>query len=121
MRRAIGTRIGVLLAAALLAVLLSACFPQITIESDAGQRPVVVSPQSSGTLLFVRVPSPRSGGALEVVSPAGVTFRIPPGHFPPPGQCRVWNPELPPGQQSAPGACAELERRVPAGHYLVYG
>lgn len=105
----------------MLALLLSACFPQITIESNPDQRPVVVRPQSSGVLLFVRVPAPRSGGALEVVRPDGRTFRIPPGHFPPPGSCRVWNPDLPPGQQSAPGACGDLERRVPAGHYLVYG
>ncbi len=110
-----------LMALAALTLLLGACFPQITIETPGDPRPVVVRPQNSGVVDFVRVPSPRQGGALEVTRPDGSSFRIPPGHFPPPGSCRVWNPDLPPGQQSAPGSCSELERRVPAGHYLVYG
>lgn len=46
---------------------------------------------------------------------------IPPGHLPPPGQCRIWYPDLPPGQQPPPGDCFELERRVPFGACLVDG
>lgn len=30
---------------------------------------------------------------------------IPPGHLPPPGQCRVWVEDTPPGQQAAPTDC----------------
>jgi hypothetical protein len=30
---------------------------------------------------------------------------IPPGHLPPPGECRVWLPGLPPGHQPPPGRC----------------
>lgn len=46
---------------------------------------------------------------------------VPPGHLPPPGECRVWHPDRPPGQQPPPGSCYELERRVPPGACLVYG
>jgi hypothetical protein len=31
--------------------------------------------------------------------------RVPPGHLPPPGECRLWYPGLPPGQQPPPGRC----------------
>ena len=35
---------------------------------------------------------------------------IPPGHMPPPGQCRVWHDGRPPGQQPRPTNCREAER-----------
>jgi hypothetical protein len=31
--------------------------------------------------------------------------RVPPGHLPPPGECRLWFPDRPPGQQPPPGRC----------------
>lgn len=46
---------------------------------------------------------------------------IPPGHLPPPGECRIWYPGVPPGQQPPPGHCDDLEWRVPPGAWLVYG
>ncbi len=48
-------------------------------------------------------------------------FDIPEGHMPPPGECRIWIPDLAPGQQSPPGNCYELERQVPRGAILVHG
>ena len=30
---------------------------------------------------------------------------IPPGHLPPPGECRAWYPDLPPGHQPPPFRC----------------
>ena len=48
-------------------------------------------------------------------------YKVPPGHLPPPGQCRIWYPELPPGQQPPPGDCYDLQRRVPHDAYLIYG
>ena len=51
----------------------------------------------------------------------GGAVRIPPGHMPPPGACRIWYPDLPPGQQPPPGACHELRHRVPPGAYLIWG
>lgn len=35
---------------------------------------------------------------------------IPPGHMPPPGQCRVWYEGNPPGQQPSPTNCDQAER-----------
>ena len=51
------------------------------------------------------------------------TLGIPPGHLPPPGQCKVWMPGEPPGQQKKKykaGNCTSVERQVPPGGWLVY-
>jgi len=48
------------------------------------------------------------------------TLGIPPGHLPPPGQCRVWIPGQPPGRQPRADRCSDLERGIPAGAWLVY-
>jgi len=53
--------------------------------------------------------------------PHGHAYEVPPGHLPPPGQCRIWYPELPPGQQPPPGDCYELQHRVPPDAYLLRG
>lgn len=47
--------------------------------------------------------------------------KIPPGHMPPPGKCRIWFPGKPPGQQPPPGNCRELRRKVPPGAWLIRG
>lgn len=44
---------------------------------------------------------------------------IPPGHYPAPGECRIWFPNRPAGQQPAPGSCRQLERMVPPGAWLI--
>lgn len=46
---------------------------------------------------------------------------IPPGHLPPPGECRIWYEGRPPGQQPPPGDCHTLERQVPNGAWLIRG
>jgi hypothetical protein len=48
------------------------------------------------------------------------TLGIPPGHLPPPGQCRVWLPGEPPGHQPRPRSCARIESTAPAGSWIVY-
>lgn len=55
----------------------------------------------------------RGGGRAHV--------NVPPGHLPPPGECRIWFPDRPPGHQPPPGDCRELSRRVPPGAVLVEG
>ena len=40
----------------------------------------------------------------------GQTKSIPPGHLPPPGECRVWYDGRPPGHQPPPTSCREAER-----------
>ena len=44
---------------------------------------------------------------------------IPNGYRPPPGQCRIWDPDLQPDQQSPPGNCADLWGLVQEGEYLI--
>ncbi|HEX2166752.1 MAG TPA: hypothetical protein VHG09_05890 [Longimicrobiales bacterium] len=46
---------------------------------------------------------------------------VPPGHFPKPGECRVWHSGRPPGQQPKPTACSNLRGRIPAGSFILYG
>ena len=46
---------------------------------------------------------------------------IPPGHLPPPGECRIWYPDRPPGHQPPPGPCRVLKHKVPPGAYLIHG
>jgi hypothetical protein len=48
------------------------------------------------------------------------SLRVPPGHYPPPGQCRLWFEGRPPGQQPAPQSCASLRGRVPSGAFVLY-
>lgn len=54
-----------------------------------------------------------------VAPPPRHAVQIPPGHYPPPGSCRIWIPGVPPGQQSPPGPCAVLQHRVPPGGVLI--
>lgn len=46
-------------------------------------------------------------------------LNIPKGHYPPPGECRIWYPDRPAGQQPPPGDCGRLIRRVPPGAWLI--
>jgi hypothetical protein len=46
---------------------------------------------------------------------------VPPGHYPKPGECRIWHSGRPPGQQPKPTSCSSLMRRVPAGAFILYG
>lgn len=47
-------------------------------------------------------------------------YSIPPGHMPPPGECRAWYPGRPPGQQPPPGDCDELLQTAPASAWVLY-
>ena len=67
-------------------------------------------------------PEMKSDNVPENASTAA-KFGIPPGHLPPPGQCKVWMPGEPPGKQKKKyesGACESVSRDVPAGGWLVY-
>ncbi|MCI0409020.1 MAG: hypothetical protein L0191_10725 [Acidobacteria bacterium] len=44
---------------------------------------------------------------------------IPPGHYPPPGECRIWYPDRPPGHQPPPGNCHQFRTQVPLGALLI--
>lgn len=47
--------------------------------------------------------------------------RVPPGHRPPPGMCRIWVDGVPAGQQPAPTDCATAVRNRPANGRVVFG
>ena len=47
---------------------------------------------------------------------------VPRGHYPPPGQCRVWYPNRPPGQQPPPADCQSLTgTRLEPGAFILHG
>ena len=43
-------------------------------------------------------------------------LKIPKGHYPPPGECRIWYPDRPPGRQPPPIKCGAP---IPAGAWLI--
>jgi len=47
--------------------------------------------------------------------------KIPPGHMPPAGKCRLWYSGSPPGHQPPPCDCEEYEGQVPSGAWLIRG
>ncbi|WP_026462249.1 hypothetical protein [Adhaeribacter aquaticus] len=47
---------------------------------------------------------------------------VPKGHYPPPGECRVWYPNRPPGQQPPPTSCHNLRGvRLEPGAFVLHG
>lgn len=46
-------------------------------------------------------------------------LHIPPGHYPPPGQCRIWHPGRPPGHQPPPTSCERARAQVPRGAWVI--
>jgi hypothetical protein len=58
--------------------------------------------------------------AERVDAVGGRSVRVPPGHYPPPGACRVWHVGRPPGHQPPPTACERLVGRVPPGAFVIY-
>jgi hypothetical protein len=105
-----------------LSSLLAACAPGATASVDATVRlGMEVTPVFSGVIYVVQIPTARPSSGITVRRHDGRSFHIPPGHYPPPGQCRVWHPDRPPGRQPPPGPCSQQERRVPANAYLIRG
>ncbi|MEW8229428.1 MAG: DUF4382 domain-containing protein [Candidatus Thiodiazotropha endolucinida] len=55
----------------------------------------------------------------QVMPHVDVDVDIPPGHLPPPGECRLWMIGEPPGLQSSPGDCELLEEQITEVSVLV--
>ncbi len=53
-------------------------------------------------------------------SPVVTSLKIPPGHYPPPGMCRVWIPGRPPGHQPKATSCAAAMNSAPAGAWVIH-
>ena len=47
-------------------------------------------------------------------------LRVPPGHYPRVGECRLWFPGRPPGKQPKSQGCRGIERIAPAGSWILY-
>ena len=60
------------------------------------------------------------GSPPVVVSGGPRALHIPPGHYPPPGHCRLWYPDRPPGHQPPPVRCEQLVAG-PGGFILYNG
>ncbi len=71
----------------------------------------------SGKSIYQSEPRPEPAVAKKSTA---ATLGIPPGHLPPPGQCRVWVPGKPPGHQARPRGCANIEAFAGPGTWIVY-
>lgn len=49
------------------------------------------------------------------------TFRVPPGHMPRRGECRIWYSNRPPGHQPPPGPCRILRHHIPHQAVMIRG
>lgn len=56
--------------------------------------------------------------APSVAIPGPRQLHVPPGHYPPPGHCRLWYPNRPPGHQPPPVPCEQLV--VSRGAFVLY-
>jgi hypothetical protein len=76
---------------------------------------IVVHPAASTPEPVHHSPSP-----VHSVQGPVVSLGVPPGHFPPPGQCRVWMPGVPPGKQAACVPCNSIDGDVPLGALVLH-
>ena len=62
---------------------------------------------------------------LAVAAPLGAQqlgpSKVPEGHKPPPGMCRIWIDGVPPGRQSAPTDCPTAVRNRPSNGRVIWG
>ena len=77
----------------------------VTIAGSACVRPVVVSTAAPSRAVVVTQPR---------------ALKVPPGHFPPPGRCRLWYPGRPPGKQPPATHCSELRNAGGSGAFILY-
>ena len=61
-----------------------------------------------------------SSGSRPVARNTATALGIPPGHLPPPGECRVWIPGRPPGRQARPRSCDGIMAVAPGGSWVLY-
>jgi hypothetical protein len=96
------------------------------VQPPPGQQPPPVQPPPEQRPPENRPPEnrPPENKPPEPPPPASstVTFKIPPGHLPEIGECRVWIERLPPGQQPKPKsrACTGIASVAPAGSWILY-
>lgn len=85
-------------------------------------------PAPSRTAAPARTAPPARTTQASSVAPAAAaapvagrsSLGIPPEQIPSPGECRLWLPDVPPARQSAPGPCASVQKKVPAGAWVLH-
>lgn len=76
---------------------------------------------SVGTPSPQRTPGSGTAGGEPARGPStAATLKVPPGHLPPPGQCKIWIPGRPPGHQARPQSCQGIAAHAPAGSWILY-
>jgi hypothetical protein len=48
------------------------------------------------------------------------SVRVPPGHYPRHGDCRLWYPDRPPGHQPRPVPCSQLRSVAGTGAFILH-
>lgn len=98
--------------------LLAGCAPGLGRQADGS---VVVRAERAGEGWYAVVPKTEAGRALVIRRSWAADVHVPRGFAPPPGTCRLWQPDLPPARQAPFGPCPSDEPDVPAGAYLIAG
>jgi hypothetical protein len=86
---------------------------QIIPRTDGGNRPDRSTDRVTSAADVIEAARRRAGvyGGEDVsTSRTSRESRVPKGHLPPRGMCRVWIDGMPPGHQPAPTSCAQAER-----------
>jgi hypothetical protein len=79
-------------------------------------------------VLIVALLAPACAGRTVIVASPPATSRantvltlgVPPGHLPPPGECRIWIPGRPPGRQPRARSCNGIVAAAPAGSWILF-
>lgn len=83
---------------------------QIVPRTDGGRRTDRTTDRVTTVEAAIEAARRRAGVYGERTDGHSGAGRIPKGHLPPAGMCRVWIDGVPPGHQPAPTSCAEAER-----------
>lgn len=78
--------------------------------------PTVSAPPSPAAVVVQPAPVVAAPAPAVVAAPRRI--RVPPGHYPPPGHCRLWYADRPPGHQPPPFRCQAVA--VPRGAFILY-
>lgn len=84
---------------------------------------MALSACSSTAMESAPQPAPLPSSSVVVTGPKKGPRKldgVPPGHYPPPGECRLWYEGRPPGHQPQPAPCSSLIGAVPTGAFVLY-
>lgn len=93
----------------------------MTMKSSFVLLALATSAASLSAQIVVRSPTRDRVIVLSGGEVARANDKIPPGHLPPRGMCRVWIDGVPPGQQPQVTDCATAERNRVANSRVIYG